>query len=105
MTTATKNRRSTGRGAAKKAPAVPSRDQVIAMILELGGEPERKRYEKIEGLEKAHGQGSVLHYWQVGDILGVSFKEHDEEAIRIYSAGLQRDPRVLRLAVRLAALY
>jgi hypothetical protein len=75
------------------------------MVLELGGEPERKRYEKLETLQRTHSQGDVLHHWQVGDILGVSFKEHDEETIRVYSIGLQRAPQTLRLSVRLAALY
>jgi hypothetical protein len=98
MTTATKK-------ASKKGPAVPSRDEVIAMVRQLGGEPEVKRYEKVEGLEKTHSQGDVLHHWKVGDIMQLSFEEHDDEAIRVYSVGLQRAPQTLRLSVRLAALY
>ena len=48
MTATTQKNRS------KKAPAPPSREQVIAMVLELGGEPEKKRYEKLEALQHAH---------------------------------------------------
>jgi hypothetical protein len=94
-----------GRSRTKKEPVTPTRDQVIAMVLELGGEPERKRYEKIEGLEKTHARDDVLHHWKVGSILGESFQEHDEETIRVYSIGLQRKAQTLRLSVRLAELY
>ena len=58
------------RQSAKKNPVVPSRDEVIEMVRELGGEAEVKRYEKVEGLEKTHSQGDVLHRWKVGDIMG-----------------------------------
>jgi hypothetical protein len=90
---------------AKKGPAMPTHDEVIAKVRELGGEPEVKRYEEIEQLEKTHSQGDVLHRWKVGHILGVSFEAHDEAAIRVYSVGLQRAPQTLRLSVRLAELY
>jgi hypothetical protein len=84
---------------------MPTHDEVIAKVRELGGEPEVKRYEAVEELEKTHSQGDVLHRWKVGHILGVSFEAHDEAAIRIYSVGLQRAAQTLRLSVRLAELY
>ena len=101
MTAASKN----GRQGTKKNPVTPSRDEIIEAVRQLGGAPEVKRYEDIEALEKTHGQRDVQHRWQVGDILGMSCKDHEELAIRIYSAGLQRSPQTLRLSVRFAELY
>jgi hypothetical protein len=101
MATATKNvRQST-----KKNPVTPSRDEIIAAVRELGGAAEVKRYESVEALEKTHGQHNVLHRWEVGHIMEESCKTHDDEAIAIYSTGLQRSAQLLRLSVRLAALY
>jgi hypothetical protein len=89
----------------KKNPVVPSHDEVIAMVLELGGEAEKKRYEKIDGLQKGHSKEDVLYHWRVGSILAESFKEHDEETIRVYAIALQRARNILKQAVRLAQLY
>jgi hypothetical protein len=101
MATATK----TGRGS-KKNPVTPSRDEVIAKVLAMGGEVEKKRYEEIETLEKTHGKDDVLHRWKVGKLLSESIEEHsDDETIAVYSTGLQRAPQVLRLSVRLFDLY
>jgi hypothetical protein len=101
MPTATKS----GRQSIKRKTATPSRDEVIAMVRELGGDVEVKRYEQAEGLEKTHGQEDVLHRWKIGSIMAPSFAEHDDETIRIYSIGLQRSALMLRLSVRLAELY
>lgn len=101
MTTATKSVRST----AKPDPVMPSRDQIIAMVRKLGGESEVKRYETVEKLERTHSHGAVLHRWEVGNILGASFKDSDNEITRIYALGLQCVPQTLRLSVRLAELY
>jgi hypothetical protein len=92
-------------GKVKKGPAVPSHDQVIEMVRELGGEQEVKRFESVEALEKTHGQHGVLHQWKIGNIMKPSFEEYDKETIRVYAIGLQRDARTLYLSVRLAMLY
>jgi hypothetical protein len=101
MATATKNVRQ----GTKKNPVTPTRDEVLAAVRELGGAAEVKRYESVEALEKTHGQHDVLHRWNVGHILEVSWKEHEDAAINIYSTGLQRSAQMLRLSVRLAEMY
>jgi hypothetical protein len=101
MTTATKNRQKTN----KADPVMPSRDQIIGLVRRLGGESEVKRYEAVEKLERAYNKGSVFHRWKVGNLLGPSFRDRDDDVIRVYALGLGCVPQTLRLSVRLTELY